>query len=373
MPNLNLLKNIKGLKNSKALKNIREDLHIGPIIWIGLTMIVIYFFFDNSFPILPIIVIVCAIYLVDNNLPIGKIMIIVLCIYLLYHALRVITFVISGRCGQHRPALMLERFANNNYSSLRTRLKSLDTKIAKSSSKVDSLRTAIEGLRPDICAILKQIDESVEGDYNSNIPEEENKLPAEKQQQRAAERAKKAKQTVAEKKAIYVKNHDNIPILECFGDISDEDMDNTAEKDAINADISLTEESLNSLVSEFSEVKGLLGGNKNNSYKSTLNYNDRYIKKMQRDVLASVSKSEGFLDSGSAAVENNPTLRTENLEDRYNKIDRDILALVPIIDKYLVRVKQQKTDIDTAKGPVNNDSVQKKTLDTSYNAQKTKA
>jgi septal ring factor EnvC (AmiA/AmiB activator) len=241
-------------------------------------MIVIYFFFDNSFPILPIIVIVFGIYLVNNDLPIGKIMTIVLCVYLLYHALRVITFVISGRCGQHRPALMLERFTSNNYSSLRGRLKSLDSKIAKSSNKVDSIRSDIEGLRPNICAILRQIDESVEGDYNSNIPEEEYKLPAEKQQQRVAERAKKAKLAISERKAIYVKNNNNIPILECFDDTLAEEID--SEKDAINADISLTEDSLNSLVSEFSEVKGLLGGHKNNSYASTLNYNDRYIKKM---------------------------------------------------------------------------------------------
>jgi len=291
-------------------------------------------------------------------------MVIVLCIYLLYHALRVITFVMTGRCGQHRPALMLERFAVNNYDSLRKRLISLEAKIDKSSTKVDSLQAAIEGLKPDICAILKQIDEAAEGDYNSNISEEENKLSLEVQQTRAAERAKKAKIAVAERKTMYSKNHGNIPILECFTDESD------AEYDAINVDISATEESLNTLISGYAEIKSLLG-DKKNSYKTTLNYNDRYIKRMQKAVVASVSQKEGFIDA--TTIDSNPTLRVEALEEKYKNISNEIASFEPIIEKYQVRVKQQKMDIDTAKGPVNNDDVQKATLNASYDAQKTKA
>lgn len=379
MPNLNLLKNIRGLKNSKALKNIKDDTNIGPIVWIGLTMIGIYFFFDNSFPILPIVVVIFAIYLVNNDLPVGKIMIIVLCVYLLYHALRTITFVMTGKCGQHRHALMLERFADNNYASLRRRLNSLNNKISDSSNKVDKLRSAIEGLKPEICGILKQIDESNEGDFNSNIPEEESTLPVDKQKQRAAARAEKAKVAVAKYKATYVKNHKNIPLLECFVD--------TDETDAINVDISTTEENLNSLESSFLEVKDLLGSNnlleekdflgrdKYNSYSTTLNYNDRYIKKMQKAIEDSMSKKdEGFVDLGKdrATLESNPTLYVEALEDAYKILNKQIVGAKPIIDTYVKRIKQQKSDIATAKGPVNNDVVQKNTLDASFNALQSK-
>jgi hypothetical protein len=367
MPNLNLLKNIKGLKNSKALQTLKDDTNIGPIVWIGLTMIGIYFFFDSSFPILPIVVVIFSIYLVNNDLPIGKIMIIVLCIYLLYHALRTINFVMTGRCGQHRPALMIERFADNNYNSLRRRLNSLNTKISNSSDKVSNLRSTIESLKPDICSILKQIDESNEGDYNSNIPEEENLLPAEQQKMRAKTRAEKAKTIVAKSKATYVKSHGNIPLLECFTDAD--------EIDIINLDLSTTEENLNSLDSDFSEVKGLLGGDKSNSYNSTLNYNDRYIKKMQKAVISSLEKEEGFIDLGidKATLNSNPNLHVQALEDAYKTLSDDIVAYMPIIDGYVKRLKRQKADVATAKGPVNNESVQKNTLETSYNSLKTKA
>jgi predicted nucleic acid-binding Zn-ribbon protein len=373
MPNLNLLKNIRGLKNSKALKNIKDDTNIGPIVWIGLIMIAIYFFFDNSFPILPIVVVIFAIYLVNNDLPVGQIMIIVLCVYLLYHALRAITFVITSKCGQHRPALMLERFADNNFASLRRRLNSLNNKISDSSNKVDKLRSVVEGLKPEICGILKQIDESNEGDYNSNIPEEESTLPADKQKQRAATRAEKAKVFVAKSKATYVKNHDNIPMLECFVD--------SDEIDAINVDISSTEENLNSLESSFLEVKDLLGSRdffgreKTNSYTTTLNYNDRYIKNMQKAIEDNVSKKdEGFLDLGKNkdALESNPTLYVEALEDAYKILNKAIVGAKPIIDSYVKRIKQQKSDIATAKGPVTNEDVRKDTMDASFSALQSK-
>jgi uncharacterized membrane protein len=367
MPNFNLIKNIRAFKNSNSLKNISDDVNIGPIVVIGLTMIIIYFFFDSSFPILPIISTIFGIYLLNNNLPVGKILVIVLCVYLLYHALRAIMFVISGRCGQHRPALMLERFAANNYNSLRRRLTSLDAKIVDSATKVDTMRSLIESLKPDICAVLKQIDESNEGEYNSNIPEEEFTLSAEEQKERAKKRAEKARLAVTKSKTTYSKNHGNIPLLECFND--------TDEIDAINVDIASTEENLRSLNSDFSELKSLLGGDKSNSYNSTLNYNDRYIKKMQNAIISSIEKNEGFIDLGvdKATLDSNPNLYVQTLEENYVKLSKDIIAYEPIIDGYKKRIKQQKTDVATAKGPVNDDKVQKNTLDASYNAQKTKA
>jgi chromosome segregation ATPase len=273
----------------------------------------------------------------------------------------------TGKCGQHRPALMLERFTDNNYASLRRRLNSLNNNISDSSNKVDKLRSAIEGLKPEICGILNQIDESNEGDYKSNIPEEESKLPVDKQKQRAAARAEKAKVAVAKSKATYVKNHDNIPLLECFVD--------SDETDAINVDISSTEENLNSLESDFLEVKGILGGGKSNSYNTTLNYNDRYIKKMQTAIEDSISKKdEGFVDLGKnrATLESNPTLYVEALEDAYKILNAEIVGAKPIVDSYLKRIKQQKGDVATAKGPVNNDAVQKNTLEASFNALQSK-
>jgi hypothetical protein len=263
---------------------------------------------------------------------------------------------------------MLERFADNNYGSLRRRLNSLDSKISDSSNKVGKMRSAVEGLKPDICGILKQIDDSNEGEYNSNIPEEESALPVDQQKQRASARAEKARAAVAKSKTTYSKNHGNFPILECFVDADD--------TDAINVDISSVEENLNSLESDFSEIRGLLGGDKSNSYNTTLNYNDRYIKKMQNAVMDSLTKKdEGFLDLGvdKATLDSNPNLHVQALEDAYKTLSKDIDAFGPAIDKYVKRVKQQKSDVATAKGPVNNDAVQKNTLDASYNAQKTKA
>jgi len=272
--------------------------------------------------------------------------------------IKAIFFVITGKCGGHKAGLMLERFDVEkdtlaNYSSLKKKVSKLNDNIASSQNSVAKIQSLAETFQPELCYVLKQIDDSNEGNYSSNVPEDELLLPADQQKKRAAERAIKAKKYVERSKKSFSEIH-GAPIVECFGEVADSLAD-------LKEDIKGTESNMSSLVESFNEIKAIFS--KTDSYDVTLKYNDKYIKKLAD--AATAPKSEGFYNY-SAALESNPTLHVEDLEARYKALKTEIDIYGVTIKKYINAIKLQKSAVKAAKAPVTDPNVQKETLNSSY-------
>lgn len=369
MPNLASLS--AAAKNAATKSAADED--TGPLIWIGLVMIIVHLV-DSSFPIFQILTLILVLYFYNNKFPIFQLLLIVLCVYLIFYMLKAIFFVITASCGMHKGALMLERFDVNsdalaNYNKLSKRLNTLDKSILTTSEKVEKLHTVIENFQPDLCLIMKQIDDSNEGSYSSNIPEDESKLPAEKQEKRAAERAVKAKKYVEKTKTDFSASNGKVPLVECFN--SDE-LETESALDQIKNEIDSTESNLDELNVSFKELKTLMSDKSTASYDLTLKYNERYIKKLASSLGKKVS--EGFMDHGvpKDTLKANPNIHVQALEDTYRKLAADIDNFAVGLNKYIDAIKQQKAAIATAKGPVTDPKVQENTINASYDANKAK-
>jgi len=272
------------------------------------------------------------------------------------------------------------------FASLSKRCDKIQNNIDSLGPKIDDLTSGFSGLNNDICYVTKQIDESLAGNYASNVGPDEQTYPADVQQQRATKRKADSAKYVLNLKNIFVQNHDNVPLLECFASSSKSMTDEETAKlatirDSLNQQISDTESNL-------AQINGLIQGvqkefsiNRLQTFYTTLEYNDKYLKQAG-DAVAKVI--EGFVsgpddENGDSLVfnfkkpaktsvdlnnpANDPGIRISNLEDKYKQTEALYNGLNKKMMKYVNTTKNQTSIINSAKSFVNDTDAQNKTVE----------
>jgi len=324
---------------------------------LAVIMIFIYIL-DSSSPIFYIILTVLLLHFYNKDFPIFQVLLIIICVYLLVYLVKTIMGVLLHGCNKHIPALMVERFASETDSSveyferLNARVKTLDVKFDKSIMQIDSIKDKFIELKKDICFVLTQIDDGLEGDYASNVPDDEGSLPAPIQASRAADRKVKAKLYVSQLKKSYFKD---TPVIECFSTNNDVSLS----KQRLMDNLQDLQGKFQNLNSELTSLKTTISDAQIAIYQVSLGYNEKYLTKL----LQIVTKSEGFLSE-------DPSSQIENLEFEYQPIVNEISKFQSFIEEFTIIINKQKAGVKQAKGPVNDPKIRDQTIKDSYDAQK---
>jgi DNA repair exonuclease SbcCD ATPase subunit len=288
---------------------------------LGLVMIIIYLFIDSSFPVIYFLFAVLGIHLYNKDFPIYQLLIVLICIYFLYYLIKLVLHVLMYGCGKHKPALMIERFANENDSSLayfkklNKRLSVLDSKLDQSTSQLESIIDKYNGFQADICIIMKEIDDGIEGNYASNVPDDEALLPPEDQRSRSNKRKERAKVHVKNLKSSYSKSNKDVPIVECFDTTPD---DVAQEKQSLLDNLELVQGKFTNLKENLSRLKKTLSAKQISMYYVSLGYNEKYLKQLLK--AASKPSKEGF-ESGD------PVGQIETMESEYEPLLNEIAEI----------------------------------------------
>lgn len=332
---------------------------------LGIVMLVIYVFIDSSFPLFYFLFAVLVLYFYNKNFPIFHLLLILICIYFLFYMIKMIFYVLSGGCGRHKPGLMIERFANETDSSLAyfqrlsKRVNTLDSDIDKSIAQVDSILDKFNGFQADICYVTKQIDDGLEGNYVSNVPEDEQLLPAKDQKIRSDERKKKAKNYVKNLKNTYSEQNKKVPLVECFNATT---IDVDSEKQSLLDNLDSVTGKFKNLTDNLTGLKNTLSASQVSMYYVSLGYNDKYLKQLLKAV--SNPSKEGF------AVSMDPASQIETLESDYQLTNVEIAEIQKQVDKFVKNVKLQQEGLKQAKGPATDPDIQASTINSSYEVNK---
>ena len=217
----------------------------------------------------------------------GKLIFLIFIILLLTYFYSQISGLLSMRCGGHAPALMIEQFGSDYdsstqyYKNLNKRLDELDKNIQKSTKNIDKIDSAFTSFQSDICYILNQVDDGIKGNYSSNVPEEEYKLPNEEQEKRKKERQRKGVIYVSNLKKAFVEARGGGPMLECFANMTEDETANLKDTRMNLMDrISEVTNSLKDLTSTLHKLKNSLSETQIAMYYMTIQYNEKYLKQM---------------------------------------------------------------------------------------------
>lgn len=316
----------------------------------------------------------------------AKFLIILIIFYTLYYICKYIYALLICGCSKHGRFLVQEGFANSDFNgskayfeSLSKRCTGVQTKIENLTGQIDELTSGFDNLQSDICYISKQVDNSLAGNYASNIGPDESAYSADEQKQRALTRQADSLKYVKNLKAIYVKNHDNVPLVECFSSSMNEDESAKLEviRDKLDSQLSTTEESLEQLNISLDMLQKNYNKDLLDMYYTTLKYNDTYLKKAAKVL------SEGFVnpeDDNSndkvfdfkatpktANSESNPGIRISKIESNYELTEAKFNKINTNFVKFLNTTKQQKSYIDGAKDITTNTDTQKTLITANVN------
>lgn len=313
---------------------------------LGLIMIIIYII-DSSFPIFYFLFIILGLYFYNKNFPIFQLILIIICVYLLFYMVKSIMTVMKYGCGKHRAALMVERFTTDDYfNKLNKRVIELDKKFDTSITKIENIQENFNNLKKNICFVLTQVDDGLEGNYASNVPDDETALPLEDQRNRAADRKLKAKKYVADLKNKY---SEKTKIIECFDD------NVPASKQTLMDNLELLHNKFNFLTDNLNSLKKNISEEQIAMYNVSLGYNEKYLQKLAQ----AVTNKEGFIVD--------PVSQIEILEADYEPIIFEISEIQKTIDKFTDIIKNQMFAIKQAKGPVTDSKIRYDTINASYN------
>jgi len=318
--------------------------------------------------------------------------------YLLYHVVSYISRLMKSGCGKHGRFIVQEGFATNfddskkYFAGLMEKCTKMDADISTYITRTDTLVGNLDLLQKDICYVTAQIDEGLQGNYASNVPEDEQALPPDEQKKRADARQKNSVKYVASLKANFIKAHDDVPLLECF--------DGSGMTDAQDADLDTIRNNLNSKIDEVAanleqfdislrNLQKIYANDRLKTYYSTLNYNDKYIKQM---VAAAANPIEGFASEDSDDSESStdaefnfkpvkqvvrdddeagPEQRVSTLTDNFNQSVSVFNSLFKKYTRYNNTVKSQTQALKTSKKLITDTDEQKKQI--SAGIEKTKS
>jgi hypothetical protein len=303
-------------------------------------------------------------------------------IYIIYNVSYYITMALASSCNKHCRFLVQEGFddfsdSKTYFNTLMKRCDAVNKNIGALNSKISEVENNFGTMQKDICYITLQVDEGLQGNYASNVPDDESTYPPEEQKKRAEQRKANSGKYLANLKKTFSESHDNVPLLECF---SSEDSNLSDEQ---NSQLQIMRENLNSKISD---VDGNLNGFDNSlinlqkefskdilkKYYVTLNYNDKYIKQMVS--AAASAGSEGyendvldFKPGKSAQSTDDPSKgyeeRVAALEAHYQKSVANFKNLGDTLRKYNNTVKQQTAILKQSKKVVNDPDEQKRQMD----------
>jgi chromosome segregation ATPase len=303
----------------------------------------------------------------------GKMVFLIICILILVYLFNQIKDLMKYGCGRHAPALMIEQFgaeydsSTKYYKNLNKRLDALDDRIVKSTKRIDKIDSTFTSFQADICYILNQVDDGIEGNYSSSVPEEEFKMTAEEQNKRAKERRAKGKIYVKNLKAAFIESRDKTPMLECFADMSDSEKADLKDKRSTLVDrVNEVRGNLKGLKGTLAKLKNSLSDKQIAMYYVTLQYNDKYLKQMLEEM---TKKKEGFEDLPVEPVQApspDPADLIEGLETEYKPIDEEIKTINAALTKFIKITSEQKVMLKKTKAIGTDEKYQKETMNSSY-------
>lgn len=248
-------------------------------------------------------------------------------LYMLYYFVRLIVHIVySNKCAGNCQYIIKEGFASDSV----TYFEALDKRCDAINSKVESLNSQLIGsfddLPKDICQVTQQIDEGLAGNYASAVGSEESKYSAEEQKARAAKRKESGQKYVANLKKAFVESHEGTPMLECFADAGE---DLAKQRAALDAKISETASNLDALDNSMITLQKDLGKAKLQTYYTTLNYNDKYLRKLDASTGSAIEAIEGFASEPTANSDGTLNFRpasksddkSASLEDRITRLE----------------------------------------------------
>jgi len=257
---------------------------------------------------------------------------------------------------------MIERFANENDSSLayfqklQKRVGALDSKIEQSAAQVNNILTKYNGFQADICTVMKEIDDGLEGNYASNVPDDERLLPEAEQKLRSETRKEKAKLYVKNLKITHSNVNKKIPIVECFN-ASSEDVG--VEKQSLLENLDLVQRKFLNLKENLAGLKKTLSESQISMYYVSLGYNEKYLKQLLK--AASNPTKEGFETEAE-----DPASQIQTMESEYEPLLNEIAEIQKSVDKFTEIIKLQKAGLKQAKAPVSDSTAQADTINASY-------
>jgi hypothetical protein len=298
---------------------------------------------------------------------VGTILFLIVCAFVLYYLLGVIGQTLSYGCGRHTPAFVLERFSSEGDSSKKY-YSNLSARNNKYSKRIDACRTIIEnitanynGMQADICYITNQVDESIAGNYASNVPEDERLLKPEEQAARAEKRKVNAIKYVNSLKRQFSEANDNTPIVECFDAITpDESMELDNIRAQLNADIDENESSINALEQDTKSLRNQISDKQIAIYYTSLAYNDKYLKELVRQMK---KVNEQFVDAPTtevltfnapkSSISSDPTKepghRIELMEKKISTIEDTLKTVNKAVQIFVNTIKLQRDQIKQTK------------------------
>jgi hypothetical protein len=307
----------------------------------------------------------------------AKLLFLIFFILVLVYFFTKIKDILSYGCGKHAAALMIEQFASEYassvkyYKNLNKRLDDLDVKILKSVARIDKIDTTFTSFQSDICYILNQVDDGIEGNYCSNVPEEEFKMTREEQEKRKKERRDKSKVYVKNLKTAFIESRGNTPMLECFANMNDSEKASLTDYRSTLMDrISEVTNNLKGLKGTLAKLKNSLSEKQIAIYYATLQYNDKYLKQMIEEM---GKKKEGFADVAEEQVTApppppppDPADLIQLLESDYKPIDDEIKMINTALTKFVKVTAEQKVMLKKTKAVGTDEKYQKETMNSSY-------
>lgn len=283
-------------------------------------------------------------------------------LYMLYYFVRLVVHIAYANKCTNCQYIIKEGYANDSV----TYFQALDKRCDDINAKVDGLNSQLSGafddMPKDICYVTQQIDESLSGNYAGAVGPEERKYSAEDQKARAAKRKEAGQRYVTNLKKAFVESHEGTPLLECF---ATEAEDLASQRSALDAKISETASNLDALDNSMIVIQKDLGKAKLQTYYTTLNYNDKYLRKLDSSTGSAVNAIEGFStvpNSNSDGTLNfKPVSKSDDkgasLEERVTALDShfgkskdQFTNLIKTLNLYKNTIKKQTEKVKKYKG-----------------------
>lgn len=313
-------------------------------------------------------------------------------LYIIYHLVTSISKVMNAGCKNHCKFLVQEGFSTNfddskaYFASLIKKCDKINDSVSTLSTRVGDLEIKFGGLKKDICHVTLQVDESLQGNYASNVPEEEQQFSPEEQKKRSEERKKGAAKYVQNLKKSFVKTHNQIPLLECFegsGMTDEQEAELKTIREGLTTKIDEVKNNLNAFDASLVNLQKEFAKDQLKQYYTTLNYNDKYIKQMQSAVAKAGKPEEdetveGFDDNDDSTALLNfkppkkaleeedpdmgPEQRVNALDDHYIKSAAMFNSLAKTFIRYNNTTKSQTATLKQAKKVVNDTEEQNRLM-----------
>ena len=300
-------------------------------------------------------------------------------LYLIYHISYVIAMVLGSGCKKHCRFIIQEGFDDSKayFNSLMKRCDVVNNSISSLSTKIGDLESNFGTMQKDICYVTLQVDEGLQGNYASNVPDEESTYTPEMQKKRAEERKTNSAKYIVNLKKTFSESRDNVTLLECFSseetDLSDEQNSQIQTlRDTLTSKITDVDGNLNLFDNSLANLQKEFAKDKLKQYYVTLNYNDKYIKQMV-GAAASVG-SEGFdndvLDFKPAKSANSTDDPSKGYDERVAALEAhhktsvaNFKNLGDTLRKYSNTIKQQTDIVKQMKKVVNDPDEQKRQME----------